>query len=121
MLSARTLASWIRAEYQNMPGLKLTREQACRIWSVRDDTCEEALQALIDEGFLHRTGTGSVVCLPRPQRQTADALPPVRKTHLRCPHCMRLLAIEDDARHSAGSSYRCDGCRRIVSITAVSA
>ena len=121
MLSVRTLASWIRAEYQSMPGLKLTREQACRLWSVREDTCEQALQELLDEGFLHRTGTGSFVYLPRPQRHTASAPPPVRQTHLRCPHCLHLLVIEEDVRQSASSSYRCNGCRRIVSFTAMSA
>ena len=121
MLSARTLASWIRAEYQRMPGLKLTREQACRLWSVRDDTCEQALQELIDEGFLHRTGTGSFVCLPRPQRNTAVPPPPVRQVHLRCPHCLHRLSIRDDERLSHASSYRCEGCRRVVSFTALSA
>ena len=118
MLSARTLASWIRTEYQNIPGLKLTREDACRLWSVRDETCEEALQALIDEGFLHRTGTGSFVSLPRPKGHTAATEPPVRQTHFRCPHCQHLLVIEADARHPSTSIYRCDGCRRFVSFTA---
>ena len=121
MLSPRTLASWIRAEYQSMPALKLTREDACRWWSVRDDTCEQALQVLIDEGFLHRTGTGSFVSLPRPLRHTAVAPPPVRQVHLRCPHCLHLLAIEEDAPLSHASSFRCEGCRRVVSFTAMSA
>jgi hypothetical protein len=123
MLSASTLAAWIRAEYQDMPGLKLTREQACRLWAARTDICDEALQTLIDEGFLHRTGTGKFVCLPRPQGDAVHVTDSAaRQTHLRCPHCLRLMVLsEGDTRHASATSFRCEGCRRIVTFTTISA
>ena len=123
MLSPTTLALWIRAEYQCMPGLKLTSDQACRLWSVQRDTCDEALQALIDEGFLHRTGTGKFVCLPRPQR--LDARPSgsgAPRAHVRCPHCLHLMTLSDEeAPHASWTSYRCEACRRVVTLSALSA
>ena len=123
MLSPSTLVGWIRAEYQSMPGLKLTREQACRLWSVDDKTCDIALQWLIDEGFLHRTGTGKFVCLPRPQGKSAraqDEAPPVQ---FRCPYCHKLnvLAEAGDRMRHAPADFRCGGCRRVVSFTTISA
>ena len=119
MLSAATLATWIRAEYESMPGLKLSREQACRLWSVQGETCDQALQALIDEGFLHRTGTGKFVYLPSPLGRAAR---PSRDAHVRCPHCQRLTVVPEREAGQAGTiSYRCDGCRRIVTLTALSA
>jgi hypothetical protein len=125
MLSATTLATWIRGEYQSMPGLKLTREQACRLWSVHDnDTCDAALQALIDEGFLHRTGTGKYVCLPRPLGKTARPINAgVREQQLRCPYCRKLTVVpaREGARAQSTATLRCEGCRRIVTFTAISA
>jgi hypothetical protein len=63
--STTRLVERIREEYAAMPGLKLTREQACRLWAVGHE-CEAALEALLAEGFLHQTGTGKYVTLPRP-------------------------------------------------------
>jgi DNA-directed RNA polymerase subunit RPC12/RpoP len=122
MLSASTLATWIRAEYESLPGLKLTREQACRLWSVQGDTCDEALQTLIDEGFLQRTGAGKFVCLPRPRGQSAQAgARDRREMQLRCPHCFRRIVVEPSDGAQGGTSYRCEGCRRLFSFTALSA
>ena len=124
MLSPSTLVTWIRAEYQSMPGLKLTHEQACRLWSVDDDTCDIALQSLLDEGFLHRTGTGKFVWLPRPQSKSArahdaDALP----AQFRCPYCHKLNVMSADSGGltHVSANFRCAGCRRLVSFTAMSA
>ena len=64
--STARLVERIREEYAAMPGLKLTREQACRLWGAGHGTCEAALEALLAEGFLHQTGTGKYVTLPRP-------------------------------------------------------
>jgi hypothetical protein len=46
----------IRAEYLEMPGLNLTLPQACRLWSTEPWLCRDALEILVDSGFLVRTG-----------------------------------------------------------------
>jgi hypothetical protein len=48
----------IRGEYHEIPGLRLTREQAQRLWSLEPDVCDILLEALEDEGFLRRTPDG---------------------------------------------------------------
>ena len=48
------LVSLIRAEYREIPGLSVTLPQAARLWNADQRQCREALEALIDEGFLHR-------------------------------------------------------------------
>jgi len=96
MFSTSTLIRQIRDEYQNMPGLKLTREQACRLWAVNNETCDAAIDALLEEGFLHTTGTGKFIALPRRAsaaahiRELAAQVPPVR-----CPHCQKLNMQRD--------------------------
>ena len=118
MFSTPTLIRQIRDEYQNMPGLKLTREQACRLWAVNDATCDAAIDALVEEGFLHKTGTGKFIALPLRAgaaayiRELAAQVPSVR-----CPHCQKLNIQRD--RES--STFRCIACGRIVTFTALSA
>lgn len=51
----------IRAEYLDVPGLNLTRDQVRRLWNLDEETCDAVLQALIDGEFLRRTPTGSYV------------------------------------------------------------
>jgi hypothetical protein len=45
----------IRGAYREMPGLRLTTPQACRLWNLDRARCEAVLQALLDEGFLTQT------------------------------------------------------------------
>jgi len=129
MFSTSTLIRQIRDEYQNMPGLKLTREQACRLWAVSNETCDAAIDALVEEGFLQKTGTGKFIALPRRAgaaariRELAAHVPPIR-----CPHCQKLNMQRDresgassPSNHVAGSTFRCIACGRIVSFTALSA
>jgi hypothetical protein len=54
----------IRAEYREMPGLCLSANQASRLWHVNVDLCRNILEALVADGFLRRTPTGSYVALP---------------------------------------------------------
>lgn len=42
----------IRGEFREMPGLVLTAQQACRLWSLDMPTCTALLSQLIDAGFL---------------------------------------------------------------------
>jgi len=48
----------MEAEYQEMPGLVLTRHQAERLLGLDTATCERALAVLIGRRFLKRTATG---------------------------------------------------------------
>jgi hypothetical protein len=45
----------IQAEYREMPGLRLTKSQVCRMWSLDVLTCDAVLDALEHEKFLRRT------------------------------------------------------------------
>ena len=111
----------IRAEYLALPGLKLTREQACRLWAVNSETCDAAIDALVEEGFLQKTGTGKFIALPRRAgaaariRELAAQVPPIR-----CPHCQK-LNMQRERDSASSSTFRCIACGRIVSFTALSA
>jgi hypothetical protein len=65
MLDAQTtVAVWIqliRAEYLEIPGLHLTRNQVRRLWGLDDLTCDALLEALVDLRFLRQTRTGAYV------------------------------------------------------------
>lgn len=49
----------IKAEFSEMPGLRLTPEQAGRLWSMPCEICERILGELEREGFLQRLSDGS--------------------------------------------------------------
>jgi len=51
--------SLIQAEYREMPGLCLTRQQAARLWSIDPPTCQVLLDTLVGTGFLRLTRTGA--------------------------------------------------------------
>jgi hypothetical protein len=51
----------IRAEYREMPGLRLTLLQARRLWAVDIMTCSAALTTLEASGFLSSTRDGAFV------------------------------------------------------------
>jgi hypothetical protein len=53
-----SLVARVRGEYFEMPGLRLTLEQACRLWQVDVSTCEGLLEYLVRAGFLCRTDSG---------------------------------------------------------------
>jgi hypothetical protein len=51
----------VRAEFLEMPGLKLTFAQAMRLWGLNEDDCRRVLETLVRTCFLQRTSTGEVV------------------------------------------------------------
>jgi hypothetical protein len=51
----------IRAEYNEIPGLHLTRDQVRRLWALDDLMCDVVLSALVEGSFLRRTQTGQYV------------------------------------------------------------
>ena len=52
----RDLHVRIHAEYQEMPGLKLTLAQAARLFNLERERCATALDSLVDSGLLRRDG-----------------------------------------------------------------
>jgi hypothetical protein len=47
-----------REQYRAMPGLKLTKPEATRLFGVAPSVCAAMLRALVMEKFLFRTGEG---------------------------------------------------------------
>lgn len=64
MPSPESLFARSRGEYSEMPGLRLTFTQACRLWQVDAPTCEMLLEQLVRETFLRKTLDGSYIALP---------------------------------------------------------
>ena len=50
----------VRGEFNEMPGLRLTPEQAARLWNLEPRACGEVLRNLVAASFLRWAG-GSVV------------------------------------------------------------
>ena len=50
----------IRAEFVEMPGLRLTPAQATRLWGLEGEACHAVIKALIDASFLRWTPAGAV-------------------------------------------------------------
>jgi hypothetical protein len=60
-----TMMDRIRGDYLEMPGLELTTPQAVRLWNIGMDDCRQALDALVDAGFLKWTARRTVVLAGR--------------------------------------------------------
>jgi hypothetical protein len=48
----------VRGEFIEMPGLRLTKKQAQRLWALDVDTCDALLGTLESSRFLRRTRDG---------------------------------------------------------------
>jgi len=51
----------IRGEFLEMPGLRLTAQQARRLWRLDESACNAVLGALVDAQFLARTRDGAFI------------------------------------------------------------
>ena len=51
----------VRAEYQEMPGLRLTLAQAQRLFGIRDDVCVRVLNTLVRQEVLRVDANGAFV------------------------------------------------------------
>lgn len=49
----------VRSEFDEMPGLRLTRRQAERLFGLREDICARILATLVADGLLVRTADGA--------------------------------------------------------------
>lgn len=57
-LTVTTTIDWaqlVRAEYLEVPGLELTRDQAQRLWGLDRTACDALLASLVESRFLRRT------------------------------------------------------------------
>jgi len=73
------LLSRIRGEYIEMPGLRLTRAQAQRLWALDEQTCAQLLEWLTADRFLYRRDDGTYARLsehstafPQPRMARAE-------------------------------------------------
>ena len=48
----------VRGEYREMPGMRLTIDQAMRLWTLDRTTCTSIFDSLVAARFLERDGTG---------------------------------------------------------------
>jgi len=48
----------VRQEFEEMPGLTLTAEQARRLWALEPRVCGVVLERLVQAGYLCQTETG---------------------------------------------------------------
>lgn len=58
----------VRQEFCEMPGLRLTPEQAGRLWGLERETCRAVIDALVGAAFLRWTRTGAVTRLTSESR-----------------------------------------------------
>lgn len=65
---AEAALSRMRAEYKEMPGLKLTAAQATRLWQMDLRRSEELLNALVVDGLLRRSHDGAYLLSSDPIR-----------------------------------------------------
>jgi hypothetical protein len=66
----------VRMEYLEMPDLRLTSSQACRLWNLDQRACNAILAALTQDHFLSQTGDGSYVIASSDRRfQSGKARP----------------------------------------------
>jgi hypothetical protein len=50
----------VRAEFVEMPGLRLTPAQATRLWGLDGPACHAVIEALVESSFLRWTASGAV-------------------------------------------------------------
>jgi hypothetical protein len=50
----------VRAEFEEMPGLRLTPAQATRMWGLEENACDTVINALVASSFLRWTASGSI-------------------------------------------------------------
>jgi hypothetical protein len=56
-----TLVARVRAEFSEMPGLRLTLAQAARLWHLEPAVCGRVIAELLRQRFLSQTRSGAFV------------------------------------------------------------
>jgi hypothetical protein len=75
------LTARIRGEYREMPGLRLTFAQACRLWQMDAVACATVLETLVAEHFLVQTANGAYMALPSIARPRTGPAPLAERTN----------------------------------------
>jgi hypothetical protein len=52
------LVTRVRGEYREMPGMRLTVDQAMRLWTLDRETCSDVLSSLVAARFLQLDRSG---------------------------------------------------------------
>ena len=60
-MELHSLVTRVRAEFNEMPGLRLTTTQAQRLWGVEPAVCKSVIDALVQAAFLRRADGGTIV------------------------------------------------------------
>lgn len=118
MTAPSSLLARIRSEFLEMPGLKLTLQQACRLWNTNESTCRDLLAELVREGFLFHAPSGAFIAAPSAGRMMkAASVADVRPS--RCPHCQHLNSIHVERTVNgsrASMTFRCEACAKVVTV-----
>jgi len=61
------LRSRFHHEYEELPGMSLTPEQASRLFALPADTCRRVLDELVQDGSLSRKWEGQYVAIQSPR------------------------------------------------------
>ena len=64
-----SLVARVRGEYGEMPGLRLTVSQACRLWHLDASTCQMLFEQLVREGFLCKTEKSAYIAQPTTRKR----------------------------------------------------
>jgi hypothetical protein len=59
-MDLEVIARRVRAEFREMPGLRLTPAQARRLWGLEVDMCRAVIDALVAADFLRWTTAGAI-------------------------------------------------------------
>jgi hypothetical protein len=51
----------VLAEFQEMPGMALTRRQASKFFGLEDNVCDLVLDMLVDAAYLRETVAGTLI------------------------------------------------------------
>jgi len=79
IISRDQIVRRIRGEYLEMPGLRLTRAQAQRLWGLDEQTCVQLLDSLTEDRFLLRRIDGTYARLTDgAPTDGAGGFPPLR-------------------------------------------
>lgn len=110
----------IRGEFREMPGMKLTIDQACRMWNLTGAQCRNAVDALIAEGFLRRMPSRAFIAMPLAARMVNISPQDVRG--IRCSHCQHVNSIPADSIQGRIplQTFRCGACGRITNAVSAS-
>jgi hypothetical protein len=90
----------VRAEYLEMPGLRLTLAQAARFWSLNPGTCARVLDALVTARFLVVT-TDGLYTRAGTLRKGESAFPRRYLTRVGSPGSMQTSMPRESRKHQS--------------------